>query len=261
MSILKHKYSTTLGGNLSNNVWRLPFFDKQLSKGCSNMKEKVTEMSAYSSQDDHTYVPPLGGLTELPIDPQEVIVLAATPKPVGMELVPMLASTPANFIFSDILRKKTCKIISSSHLSLLKDLRILPITATCVLAGFCSIYLGTILTNMNGISEHLGFHVITLLSIGSSALLRTQRSISTGMAVLFSILFIAVSMYHFPSSASNHGASDVLEQSDDDILNRQVTDISPVQLNKAPLDLFAFTTANSELPPSFVQAWWHMQHT
>lgn len=259
MSILKHKYSTTLGGSLSNDVWRLPFSVNKLSKGCRSMKEEITQMNASSQQEDHTNVPQsLGGPAEPPTDPQEAIVLPATPKPVEVELVSMSVSKPENVCFSDI---SLYKISSSSHLSLLKDLRVFPITVSCVLAGFCSIYQGTILINISSISKHFGFSVIALLAVASSALLRTKRPISTGMAVLFSILLIAAHTYHFPSSDSNHGVSDILEQRDDVILSRHVSDTSLVHLNKATLDLFAFTTANSELSPSFVQAWWHMQHT
>lgn len=250
MSVLKNKYSTTLGGNLSNSVWGLPFLEKQ------NSKEMAQEGIAMSSPYEHITRAPspssdnfnetLNSLTQVVSSNQlenDKVYLSVNPSSNAS-----LHSISWHKIFCYVQqnnrpRLQDCALIISSALFI-----------HFILTGFCRLSQGIMIDEL--------FYASVFIFVGSCALVRNHRPIFIiHVSYLFTILLIAACIYQlFHVGIHNQTNSTFLQQNLTPNLKLLDT-IPPVQAKKTAFDFFAFTTANSDLPPNFVQAWWHLQHT
>lgn len=255
MSLLKNKYSTSLGGNLSNEIWSLPLSDKQISIKNRIISQEGIRVSSPCEQihRDSSLSPDY--LNEAQNFSSQVV----SSNQVEMENV----CSPANDSSHSMLWHEILGPIKWNCPSLQEYAFILSSAffANFILTGFRR--LSQDITKADSSSTVDGFRIyaIGLFIVGSCALVRNQRPILIAVSYLLTILLIATSFYqHFFFGNQTQINNGCLLQSFTSNLNFQDT-TPPIQDNKTAFDFFAFTTANSDLPPNFVQAWWHMQHT
>lgn len=252
MSVLKNKYSTTLGGNLSNSVWRVPFLEKQNSKKSRNMSQEGFVISSPYKHIIRDPSPSTDNLNET----LNMLTQVVSSNQLEIDKVYLSVKPPSNDSLHSISWHKIFSYVQLNH-PRLQDCALIISSALFIhfiLKGVCRLPQGMTIDEL--------FYASGFFFVGSCALVRNYRpSFIIQVSYLFTILLIAACIYQlFPVGTHNPTNKAYLLQNVTP--NLQLHDTTPpVQVNKTAFDFFAFTTANSELPPNFVQAWWHLQHT
>lgn len=259
MSVLKNKYSTSLGGNLSNNVWRLPFSEKQISTKSRIMSQEGIGVSSPYETIHRDPSVSSDYLNETQNFPPQVV----SSNQAEMESVYFTVNSHANDSSHSMLWHEIFSPVKWNYPSLQYCAFFLSsaLFGNFILTGFRRLSQDITKTELSSTVDGYRLNVIGLIFVGSCALVRNQRPILVAVSYLFTILLIATFVYqHFFFGCQTQTNNGLLLQSFTPNLNLQDT-TPPIQASKTAFDFFAFTTANSDLPPNFVQAWWHMQHT